>query len=132
MSDVEEIIALDVGEKRIGVARANLLARLPEPLTTITVDGSEFDAINDICEKNDVHKLVIGLPRNQNGEETEQSKYVRDFADHLKEYKIIWQDESLTSVNAEAALKATGIDYTKGDIDSMAATQILRDYLETL
>ncbi len=130
--DSEELIALDVGEKRIGVARANTIAKLAEPLTTINVDGSEVEQINDICEKHDAKKLVIGLPRNQSGEETKQSELVRDFAEHLKEYEIIWQDESLTSVSAEEKLRQSRKKFEKSDIDSLAATQILSDYLGTL
>lgn len=132
MTDSEEIIALDVGGKRIGVARASTIAKIPEPLPAVNVDGTELEQIKKLTEEYQVTKLIVGLPRNQSGEETEQSQIVRDFASKLKGYEIVWQDESLTSVNAEVFLQQSGKNYTKADIDSFAAAQILNDYLETL
>lgn len=129
----EELICLDVGTKRIGVARANTLARIPEALFTIEVDGSEIQAITDLAAELGTSKIVVGLPRNQSGEETQQSQFVRDFAEKLSDnFEIIWQDESLTSLVAETELKAKGKKFSKGEVDAIAARQILQDYLESL
>ena len=128
----EELLALDVGAKRIGVARANTIARIPEPLTTIEVDGTEVEQLNELAKDQDVKKLIIGLPRNQSGAETQQTLAVQAFAERLTGFEIIWQDESLTSVAAEEKLQQSGKNYSKGDIDALAATQILSDYLESL
>jgi putative Holliday junction resolvase len=125
----EEIIALDVGSKRIGVARANSIARIPEALETVLVDGEEISRIEQIADGLSAKKIVIGLPRNQSGDETLQSQYVRDFAQKLERFDIIWQDESLTSVSAEASLQQSGKNYSKADVDALAAAQILMDYL---
>jgi len=128
----EEIIALDVGGRRIGVARANSVARIPEPLATITVDGTELEQINDLAAELGARKLVIGLPRNQQGEETAQTQTVKDFAAKLDGYELIWQDESLTSVAAEDSLQKSGKAYAKADVDALAAAHILKDYLDSL
>ncbi len=128
----EEVLALDVGGKRIGVARANTVARIPEPLATILVDGTEVEQITELAKAHDVTKLVVGLPRNQSGDETAQSQLVRDFAAKLEGFEIIWQDESLTSVNAEEILQQSGKKFSKTDVDSLAAAQILNDYLGSL
>lgn len=75
--------------------------------------------------------LVVGYPRNQQGEATAQSAYVEAFADKLADIaKVVFQDESLTSVLAESRLKSRGKPYVKGDIDKEAAAIILQDYLE--
>ena len=76
--------------------------------------------------------LVVGYPRNQQGEPTAQTQYVENFVSKLGkvESKIVFQDESLTSVKAESILAAQKRPYAKGDIDSMAASVILQDYLE--
>jgi putative Holliday junction resolvase len=82
--------------------------------------------------KEQADTIVVGYPRNQQGEVTSQTEFVEAFTKKL-EYlgkKIVYQDESLTSVLAEQRLKSYGRPYTKGDIDAQAATIILQDYLE--
>lgn len=128
----KKILALDVGEKRIGVATAD--SRVPIAVTygTVYVDGNEFATINRIIREQSAEIVVLGYPRNQSGEPTAQTVYVQEFAHHLAPYAstIIFQDESLTSVKAEDILQTRGQPYKKGDIDAMAATLILQDYLE--
>jgi putative holliday junction resolvase len=126
------LIALDVGEKRIGVAVARGGVRIAVPLVTIEVDGQEIERIKQIASEEATTSIIVGLPRNQSGETTAQSEYVRQFAVQLAPLTVIYQDESLTSVHAEALLKAQGKSYTKGDIDKLAAARILQDYLEQL
>lgn len=126
------LICLDVGEKRIGVAVADLSVRIAVPFATIEVDGSEVQAIAEIVIKERADTIVVGYPRNQQGEPTAQTHFVENFAEQLKtlDAKIVFQDESLTSVLAEQRLIAYNRPYTKGDIDAQAAAIILQDYLE--
>ncbi len=129
-----KLIALDVGTKRIGIAKADSKVRIAIPYSAVEVDGSEFQKIASLARAWDIDSFVIGLPRNSQGQETEQSRYVRQFARDLKKIipgaKICFQDESLTSVEAEKRLKNRKKGYKKGDIDSEAATIILQDFLE--
>lgn len=126
------LIGLDVGEKRIGVAVADLGVRIAVPFTTIVVDGTELEAISELVIREDAQTIVVGYPRNQQGEPTAQTNYVENFARQLEniEAEIVFQDESLTSVMAEQRLMAHKKPYTKGDIDAQAAAIILQDYLE--
>jgi UPF0755 protein len=130
------IIALDVGEKRIGVAWGDDQVKIPAPLSAIAVQPGIFKHIEKLIRSLDAGVLVIGLPRNQAGQETDQSKFVRAFAAKLADYDIDvpieFQDESLTSVVAEQRLTSRGKPYSKADIDSEAAAIILADYLEQL
>ena len=132
MDSSESMIALDVGEKRIGVAIANGSVAIAIPYDTIEVDGTEISQIAQLIETESVTRIIIGYPRNQSGEATAQTAYVERFADTLKELDvdIEFQDESLTSVHAEDRLKSQKQPYTKGDIDMVAASIILQDYLE--
>ena len=125
-------IALDVGEKRIGVAVADDSVRIAVPFTTLEVDGNEITAIAELAIREDTDTIVIGYPRNQQGEATAQTDYVEKFARNLEEIgpKLVFQDESLTSVLAEQRLIDQKKSYTKGDIDAQAACIILQDYLE--
>ena len=126
------VIALDVGEKRIGVALAHGSVAIAIPLETVEVDGQEIDKIRNIISRESISQIVIGYPRNQSGEATAQTAYVEQFATHLNDFQlpIVFQDESLTSVQAEQYLKMQGGAYEKGDIDKIAASIILQDYLE--
>lgn len=126
------IMALDVGEKRIGIALADGRVRIAVPLATIEVDGKELDRIAQIAKDEQATRLVVGYPRNQSGEPTRQTHYVTEFARRLETIglPIDFQDESLTSVQAEARLEAQGKPYKRAEIDSMAASIFLQDYLE--
>lgn len=126
------LVGLDVGEKRIGVSVADPSIRIAVPFSTIEVDGSEIQSIAEIVLKEQADTLVVGYPRNQQGEATAQTAYVENFTKLLEDLdvSIVFQDESLTSVMAEQQLKAHNRPYSKGDIDAMAAAIILQDYLE--
>lgn len=132
MANKSSYLALDVGEKRIGVAVATGAVKIAIPLTTLDVDGSEIRELARIVADESVDVIVVGYPRNQSGEATAQTAYSEAFAEQIKEFapKLVFQDESLTSVTAESQLKADGRPYTKADIDARAAALILQDYLE--
>lgn len=128
----ESLVCLDVGEKRIGVAVADSGVRIAIPYDTIDVDGDELVAIAKIIDSENADVLVVGYPRNQSGEATAQTEYVENFAKQVEHMtsKLVFQDESLTSVLAEQRLKDQGGNYTKADIDAQAASIILQDYIE--
>lgn len=129
------IIGLDVGEKRIGVAKVDSSTRIAVPVGFLLADGSEWQEIRRIANLNNTNFFVLGLPRSNEGNETKQTLYVRGFARMLAKMipgaKIRFQDESLTSVEAESRLKAHKKKYEKGDIDAEAATIILQDFIES-
>lgn len=133
MATKDVLLGLDVGERRIGVAMADSIARLAAPLTTLEVDGLEIVRLQRFMLEYDVTQLVVGLPRNMSGEPTQQTESVKTFVKRrLAAFGLPthFQDESLTSVQAERELKQRGKPYTKGDIDALAATLILQDYME--
>ncbi len=129
-----KLIGLDVGTRRIGVAKADTSVRIAVPDGVIMVTGQEFVEIAKLAKRYNTTWFVVGLPRNSRGEETQQSAYVRDFARKLKSVipaaKIRFQDESLTSVEAESRLQNRKRGFQKGDIDAEAATIILQDFIE--
>ena len=132
-----KIIGLDVGTRRIGVATADTNVRIAVPNTTVVVNnGFEFAEIARIARANNTNWFVLGLPRSNEGRETAQSDYVREFAKSLKNAvpgaKIRFQDESLTSVEAENRLKSRKKSYRKEEIDAEAASIILQDFIEIM
>lgn len=129
------VLALDVGTRRIGIALASLVARLPAPYGFIDrqVVTDVFGHIKNLIEKEQVSVVVVGLPRDMTGQETDQTRLCRDFAAELAQkitQPVVMQDEAVTSHEAEARLRARGKAYGKGDIDAEAAAMILDDYLK--
>lgn len=126
------ILALDVGDKRVGVAVASAAARLPRPLTTLQRGPDFMTALREIIESEQAGELVVGLPRGLDGQDTGQTAATEAFITELQreiDLPVHRQDEALTSHKAEVELATRGGPAAKGDIDALAATYILEDYL---
>lgn len=128
---IKNLLALDVGEKRIGLALGDSDVRIAVPFGYIERTEDSLVRLVEVILEHDIATVVIGYPRNQSGEPTHQTTLVIDFADELKKtetgVEIEFQDESLTSVEAERRL---GQVKDRGEIDAEAASIILQDYLE--
>ncbi|PID33425.1 Holliday junction resolvase RuvX [Candidatus Saccharibacteria bacterium] len=129
----KNFLALDVGEKRIGLAMADDQVRIAVPFGWLENDKNIVTEIAQTIMRHEIDVLVVGYPRNQQGEPTKQTEYVENFVKRLVDVeidvKVVYQDESLTSVQAEERL-GNKIK-NKGEIDAEAASIILQDYLET-
>lgn len=128
------ILALDVGEVRVGVARAHAEVRIAQPLTTLQRGEKFWSELEELLAAEEAGLLVVGLPRSLDGADTGQTRTIRDFIAELKQHIGIpmeTQDEALTSKKAEEELRARGKQFAKGDIDALAATYILEDYLNS-
>jgi putative Holliday junction resolvase len=129
-TEPDYILALDVGDKRIGVAIAHRVARLPRPLTTLLRNDSSLREIAQLVTAEAVRAVVVGLPRGMSGQHTAQTRSAEAFADALKReltVPVYLSDETLTSVQAETELAKR--PHGKGDIDALAATYILESFL---
>lgn len=133
MDSAGSLLALDVGERRIGVALANPIAKIASPLTTLINDVEVFSRLQELLEQHNVNTIVVGLPRGLDGQETGQTKSVRSFASVMEQKLAItpvFQDEALSSVASEEKLKQSHKTFKKEDIDMYAAAYILQDYLD--
>lgn len=128
----KKFLGLDVGEKRIGVAMSDSQVRIAVPFDWLENDESVIQRIVQLILDNEINVVVVGYPRNQSGEPTQQTAYVEQFARQLEnidiDTELVFQDESLTSVQAEQRLGARLKN--KGEIDAEAASIILQDYME--
>lgn len=125
-------LSLDVGDVRIGVATARSDVRFANPLVTLQNDETIWAQLTAIIQETNAELIVIGLPRNLNGDETAQTVKVRLFAADVAAHIAlpqVFQDEAGTSLKAESTLNASGKPYEKGAIDALAAAYILEDYL---
>ena len=131
MAAKKSILALDVGDRRVGVALADSQIKIAVPYGYLERSDKIIQQITELMLDHDINILVIGYPRNQSGEATKQTESVEQFAKKLAEVEIdadlVFQDESLSSVEAERRL---GRVKDKGEIDAEAASIILQDYLE--
>jgi putative Holliday junction resolvase len=126
----EYIIALDYGSKRVGVAVAHVIARMPRPLTTLTNGETLLADIQKLVAQEDGGLVLVGLPRGMDGGYTEQTRAAEAFSEELAGVLTVpveLADETLTSVDAESALG--GRPKSKGEIDALAAAYILERYL---
>lgn len=125
------IFALDIGERKIGIARANTIAKIAEPLVTLANDDQFLSKLKHLIIEHQVERIIVGLPRNLEGQDTKQTSYVKEFIQGLNlKAEIVFQDEALTSVSAEDLLSSSGKAYNKEDIDAVAASIILDDYIK--
>lgn len=128
-------LALDVGTKRIGIAVSDALGIIATPIPAIsrTPEDKAIDNIKNLCQNYNAKTIVVGLPKHMNGTIGEQAEDCMNFAKNFEsEYTIVFEDERLTSRQAERNLAAVGKKYTKnkGLVDTESACIILQQYLD--
>ena len=126
-------MALDVGTKRIGIALSDYLQVIATPHSTIPREPEKgaIDNVVRIAKENRVDKIVVGIPINMDGTKGFQAQNCIDFAQKILGFDIIYEDERLTSEEAEQRLRARKIDFrkNKGLVDMESACVILEQYL---
>ena len=132
-------LALDVGERRIGVALSDLSRTLATPYITIHATPVHifFKKLSQIITQEDVCQIVVGLPISLNGQEGPQAQRIRAFIETLTTQvtlPIATCDERYTSAEAERIMIEAGLrpEQRKARIDEVAASIILQDYLTSL
>ncbi|MCA9346960.1 Holliday junction resolvase RuvX [Candidatus Saccharibacteria bacterium] len=129
MVEFKNALGLDIGAARIGVARVNSIAKLPQALKILDNDENFLNNLVKLVEEFQIDLVVVGLPRNMNGEETEQSKVIVRFCDEKITplgIKYIFQDETLSTNEAEARNSNKS-----RHVDDLAAVVILEDFIRT-
>lgn len=131
------VMALDVGGKRIGVAMSDTLRLLASPHSTIKAlpRAAALERIAALVAQNEVVELVVGLPLTLSGEVGPQAELIKRFVVELAgrvQIPIHLFDERLTSAEAERVMIEMGLksDQRRARIDEMAASIILRDFLD--
>ena len=133
------ILALDVGTKTIGIARASVGARLPTPHSTLKRKGVKQDVarLSHLVNELSVTLVVVGLPYELDGTEGRSARLARQIGEALHEatgVEIHYQDERYSTIIAEERLRAAGHDAKrrKDTIDQAAAAVILGDYINQI
>ena len=142
---MKRCMALDVGDKTIGVAVSDALLMTAQGITTIERVGTRKDAdrVIELFREYDCSTVVIGLPRMLNGTDSPQTEKVREFRNLLenkmrstgfKDVEFVFEDERFTTVIAENVLISADVSRKKRKqvIDKQAAIIILQSYLDRL
>lgn len=133
------ILGIDYGRKRTGVAVTDTLQIVANALGTVPTHTLE-KFLQDYMAKETVDAVVVGLPTQMSGEPSESMRYVTPFLNRMKklfpELPVILYDERFTSAIAQRAMIDGGMKkqqrQEKGKVDSIAATIILNDYLQSI
>ena len=132
----ERIVALDVGDRRIGIAVSDPLGLTAQPVETYTRVGYGPDTrrIAQLAQQYGTNRILCGLPLNMDGTQGFQTQKVREFAGKLTEAGLVveFYDERMTTVLAEGALLEADMrrENRKKKVDMVAAVMILQSYLD--
>ena len=133
------IMSVDLGRARTGLAISDITESLASPLAQINEKNPDvlLEKVSNVALARQAELIVVGLPKNMDGTEGESARYAREFAGKLKEKTGIivrMQDERGTTITAINYLNATNTrgKKRKNIVDSVAATIILQNYLDSL
>jgi putative holliday junction resolvase len=139
---VPRVLAVDYGERRVGLAVSDPTATIAQPLEVLVRRAGKrppVQAVADIAAAHDVAHIVIGLPLTLAGDESDWTREVRDFGGRLAERTgcgVTFADERLTSVLAERAVRSLGLKKSQREqkerIDAAAAVLILQAHLDRM
>jgi len=135
---MSRILAIDFGERRIGLAISDPLGITAQGLPTIDTRKTKdvFSHIQKIIQDREVEKIVVGMPKNMDGSIGFKGEEVKKFIEKLtrKTGAVVktW-DERLTSVQSQRSMREMGIKQKKkGVVDRISAILILQSYLDSL
>lgn len=131
------VLSIDYGKKRTGIAVTDPLQLIANGLTTVPT-ASLIDFLTEYIGKEKVERIVVGWPKQNNGEDSENMKRVRPFVQRITKLwpniAIELYDERFTSVLAHKAILESGIGkkarQNKALVDEISATIILQDWME--
>ena len=132
-----KILAVDLGLARTGIAISDVNQILASPFCVIAEKNKEIllQKIHEICKKEKIEKIIVGLPRNMYGSEGESAKNCKDFASTLSDITnlpVTMVDERCTTITAHNFLNENNVrrKKRKNVVDSVAASVILQNYLD--
>ncbi len=134
----ERILALDIGDARIGVAVSDMSRTIASPVEVIhrVGWGPDVKRIKELCAYYDTELVLSGWPLNMDGTAGFQSAKVKQFCEQLEKagLTVYYQDERLTTVTAEHALIEGNMHRKerRQNVDKVAAAVILQQYLDSL
>lgn len=131
----ESLLGVDSGDKRVGIAIKPKDRVAAEPVCVLENSTNIYSRIFDLVKENNIDTVVVGLPRDINGNETAQTRKARHFAGELADrtdLHIVLHDEFATSERARQKLGKVTRNQEKSQLDAAAAAVLLDDYMESM
>jgi putative Holliday junction resolvase len=123
---MDKLLAIDYGEKKIGLAIGDSETKIASPFRILVNNKELMDKLKEICRKEEIDKIVIGLPVGLKGTNTEQTKLVLNFIEKVKKslgLEVIEQDEKFSSMYAQKLLRETKAKHLDDDVAAMIVLQ---------
>jgi putative Holliday junction resolvase len=134
---MQRVLALDLGEKRIGVAVSDALNIIAQPIGIIERKGIRNDLrkIRELAQEHNAGRVIVGLPLNMDGTEGKSANLAIDFVNKVKKeipIEVEMIDERLTTAQGERIFLEADISRKKRkkNLDKIAAQLILQNYLD--
>jgi putative Holliday junction resolvase len=131
----QPLIGVDTGDVRVGISLKPADSIEAEPLGVFPAGPSVMTQILQFAQQYDAETVVVGLPRDINGNDTAQTRKAREFAGELADESglhVILFDEFSTSERARAQLGKASRDEEKRQLDALAAAVLLDDYMRSM
>ena len=128
------VLALDIGERRVGVAISDPSGSVASPLQVIDTPERLGDSVAGLIDEYNVGLLVVGLPLTLRGEEGPQARRVRQVAERVAEranVPLVYQDERLSSAEANRVMSGYSARRRRGSVDKVAAAIFLQSFLDS-
>ncbi len=141
LREIEQVsgrfLALDLGEKRIGIAISDENNQLARSFGTIkrSSRSADFSSIGHIVSEQDVVQIIVGLPTLSSGEEGSKAAWVRDYCQDMSHnlgIQVVLWDESFSTVDAQNSMRERKMSRSqrRKRVDEVAAAMILQSYLD--
>lgn len=136
---MEKILGLDLGSRTCGIAMSDALGMIAHGVETYRFEDNDYESaanrVKELVDENNIHTIVLGLPKHMNGDLGERAQISMNFKERLESMmnvEVILIDERLTTVMAQNQLIFADVSRKKRKkvIDKMAAIQILQGYLD--
>jgi len=139
LSESRRILAIDFGERRVGIAVSDPTNLIAQGLPTLDNDPTLFSRLRSVVSKYHIGRIVVGMPYTLKGEMGPKAQEVLEFVSRLRKevtVEVCTWDERFTSSLARDAIRQMGTKQMarrkKEKVDQMAATLLLQSYLDSL
>jgi putative Holliday junction resolvase len=128
-----QILAIDYGQSKVGLAMGEIAVKIAFAYKTLPNDKNFWDALMQIIAKEEIKKVIIGLPGHNNFKDSTNTREIKKLGEKIKStlnLPVEYQEEMFTTQMAQSNLKETGMKHLAQADDEEAARIILESWME--